>query len=139
MRALGALGRELAVMAAVAPRRRHSRMAHGVGREARSRVLVAVAALHAGHRDVGRRVQTLRDGSVVAGGAARVAGGVRVVPRRPSSCSCSCWRGRTCSPRRWSRRGRVDVPMAPLVPWVVNLPLWQLSHRADATAVWLMV
>jgi hypothetical protein len=32
--AFGALGRKLAVMTAVAPRRRHSRMAHGVGGEA---------------------------------------------------------------------------------------------------------
>ena len=54
-------------------------MAHGVGREARRRAVVAVAALHAGHRDVGRGVQALRHGSVVAGRAVRVASG----------CGCS--------------------------------------------------
>ena len=117
--AVRALGRILAVMAAVAPRRRHGRMAHGVGREARRRVLVAVAALDAGHRDVGRAFETRRRRAVVAGRAVGVASGVRVRAARPSSCSCSCWCGRSYSPRRWSRRGRCDTPIAPFVPCVV--------------------
>jgi len=32
-----------------------------------------------------------------------------------------------------------DFPRAPCVPWLVNAPLWQASHRIEVTAVCFIV
>ena len=63
-------------------------MAHGVGREARRRVVVAVAALDAGHRDMGRRVQALRRWFRCGRSSSSCRRLRACTCRRTSSCSC---------------------------------------------------
>ena len=66
LRTFAALAFVGAVVAGVTTDRRHRAMTHGVGREARRRIGMAVAALNRAGRNVGRRGHPSCGGSVVA-------------------------------------------------------------------------
>ena len=65
-------------------------MIHGVGRETRRRIVVAVAALDSRHRDVRRRLHTGRGGAVVAVRAIGIGGRVSEFPPRPAGEGRRC-------------------------------------------------
>jgi hypothetical protein len=66
LRALRAFTGERAVVTGVAAAGADRAVIHGVGRKARRRIVVAVAALDSGHRDVRRRGHAGRGSAVVA-------------------------------------------------------------------------
>ena len=84
LRALRSLAGERAVVTGVAAAGADRAVSHGVGREVRCRIGVAVAALNAGHRHVRRRLQTGRGGAVVAARAVGIGGRVGILPARPA-------------------------------------------------------
>jgi len=83
-RALARIGTVVAGIAPAGADRRMTRYAHRIGREARCRVGVAIAALNSRYRDVRRRGHAGRRGAVVAARTVGVGCRVRECAARPS-------------------------------------------------------
>jgi hypothetical protein len=84
LRTLRAFAGERAVVAGVAPAGADRAVIHGVGRKARCGVVVAVAALNSGYRNVRRRCHAGRGGAVVAARTIGVARSVGELAARPA-------------------------------------------------------
>ena len=90
LRPLRALACERAVVTSIAAAGTHRRMVHRIGGKARCRIVMAVAALNAGDRDVRRRGIACSRRAVVAAGAIRVVREVDIFCSGPTGEAARC-------------------------------------------------